>query len=331
MTGRPTKASLDRLKETFKPKGGRIIPPVQRMLMKSAGDVERDTAHVHPSEVAKSDWCSRRANLRISGAEPNKKSSNTSSKMEMVFQEGHDIHHKWQEWIRYADGLDLIGRWQCDRCGEDWFGEDKDYCPLCKDALLSYKEVPFHSEEFHMMGHADGIVKVDGEAVLIEIKSIGMGTLMFEDRKLHDAYVNGDKTIAEVWRDIKRPFPSHMRQGQMYLWLANLQYPLLDIREIIFIYDFKPTQEVKEFSVKANVDLIADRIEDIKAVAQTVGTDKIVDRPEWASLGGNTCASCEFSNACYGTSEEEQPEPLVPERRVNRSTSAKRRRAVRPS
>ena len=64
-----------------------------------------------------------------------------------------------------------------------------------------------------MMGHADGIVGIDGDHVLIEIKSIGMGTLMFEDRKLYDAYVNGDKTIAEVWRDIKRPFRSHMMQG----------------------------------------------------------------------------------------------------------------------
>lgn len=335
-----THTSLKRLKDTFKPTKGQIIPPVQRMLLKSAGDVgNRDTAHVHPSEMAKDDWCPRRAWLRITEAEPNKKKANASSKMEMVFQEGHDIHDKWQTWIAKSDGLDLFGMWKCPHCDAvtaSWQSELDDadvgwcYGPDTSHEW-EYREVPFYSGDYRIMGHADGMVNLpDDKTVLIEIKSIGIGTLRFEMPDLYYDYING-MSVADVWMRIKRPFPSHMRQGQIYLWLAREQYNE-NINEIVFIYDYKPTQEVREFAVQYNPKFVESLFNDAEMIKMAVEEGEEIPRPEWAAgIEGEICSACEFSNACYGTPEEEQQPRMEPKRRVARSSSAKRRSAVRPS
>ena len=327
-----THTSLKRLKDTFKPTKGQIIPPVQRMLLKSAGDVgNRDTAHVHPSEMAKDDWCPRRAWLRITEAEPNKKKANASSKMEMIFQEGHDIHRKWQKWIHKSDGLVLLGKWKCRNCEDEWIGDALWQWCDCGMCDAEYKEVPFYSEDYRIMGHADGMVNLpDDKTVLIEIKSIGIGTLRFEMPDLYYDYING-MSVADVWMRIKRPFPSHMRQGQIYLWLAREQYNE-NINEIVFIYDYKPTQEVREFAVQYNPKFVESLFNDAEMIKMAVEEGEEIPRPEWAAgIEGEICSACEFSNACYGTPEEEQQPRMEPKRRVARSSSAKRRSAVRPS
>ena len=327
--------SLKRLKDTFKTKNGVIVPAVQRHLLKKAdGPQSRDTDHIHPSEVAKSDWCARRAWLRITGAESNAKKESASSKMEMVFQEGHDIHSKWQRWIAQSEGLALVGKWQCRNCDEVWFGSNVDgSCCDCGMCDPVYREVPFNvvNAGYHVIGHADGMVNVDGRTVLIEIKSIGMGTLRFEAPRLFDEYTKG-KSVADVWMDIKSPFPSHIRQGMLYLWLARQQYDP-DINEIIFIYEYKPTQDVKEFSVKYNEKLIEERIGDIVDITDSLETGEDVPRPEWAEHSdGPVCASCEYRESCWGIEPDKEPSSENNVRRtVKKSTAARKRGRVRPS
>lgn len=332
-------SSLKRLKDTFKPSKGKIIPPVQRLLLKRSNESDRDVLHVHPSEMAKDGWCPRSTWLRITGAEPNPSSSNRSSKMEMVFHEGHAIHAKWQEWIGSAEGLDLYGKWKCRQTGHTSFGWGGD---LQQDGDWVYMELPFNpTREMLVMGHTDGLVGAFGEEegllslFLVEVKSVGIGTLRFEAPKLYWDYTNGELDVGTLWMNIKRPFPSHMRQGLLYLYLLQNFYPEFShVDEIVFLYEYKPTQDVREFSVKLNETTLAfiqpllDSLDTI-TVAVREGTE--VPRPEWAKTKeGPICDSCEFSSACWGVADDTEPAP-TPEprrRRVSKSSSAKRRRAI---
>ena len=321
--------ALKKLKQTYKPQTGVIVPPIQRMLLKSAGDVgDRDMSFIHPSEMAKSDWCPRRANLRITGAETNKTDQNPSSKMEMVFQEGHDIHTKWQQWMARADGIELFGKWVTPD-GMENFGWQSELVP---EFSWKYREVPLFSESHQIIGHSDGMIRTDAEPhpLMVEIKSIGIGTLRFEAPNLYYDYING-KSVEDTWMSIKRPFGSHLKQGMIYIWLARQQYNL-DISEIIYIYDYKPTQAVKEFRVKLNEELIDGLLLDAEAVATAKEAGTVVAHPDWAEQNGEICASCEFRNTCWGITQVDEAEPVAVRRRaVSKSSSAKRRRAVRPS
>lgn len=339
----PSEGTLKRLKQTYKPAKGKIIPHVQRHLLKKSKDSDRDTAHVHPSELAKDDWCRRRAWLRITEAQPNKRSSNASSKMEMVFEEGHNIHGKWHGWIYESEGLDLYGKWKCRKCGRKEFGWGLDLpsiqaIPACGHDW-EYRELPFEpTSEFRIMGHTDGLVWVlsEGRCFLLEVKSIGIGTLRFEAPKLYWDYTNGELDVGKVWMNIKRPFLSHMKQGLLYLFFLRDQYPQftvpdLDVDEIIFLYDYKPTQDVRELPVKLSpttMPIIEPLLDDVRTITRAVDEGTEVERPEWAkSVEGIHCASCEYSEACWGVAPE-QPVAKPRRRRVSKSTSAKRRRAI---
>lgn len=331
-------SALKKLKQTYKPQTGVILPPVQRMLLKSAGDVgDRDMSYIHPSEMAKSDWCARRANLRISGAETNKTDQNPSSKMEMIFQEGHDIHHKWQGWMGEADGIELFGKWRCSRCSmtAQCWQNGLAYAEWCNRDFKhewEYREVGLFSESHQIIGHSDGMIRTDAEPnpLMVEIKSVGIGTLRFEAPSLYFDYVNG-KSVEDTWMAIKRPFRSHLYQGMLYIWLAQRLYDPT-IEEIIYLYDYKPTQAVKEFRVKLDMDLLEPLLLEAEAVAVALDAGTVVAQPDWAEQNGEICASCEFRNACWGITEVDEAEPVVVRKRaVSKSSSAKRRRAVRPS
>jgi hypothetical protein len=179
-------------------------------------------------------------------------------------------------------------------------------------------------------GHADAAVhNLDGWSGLVEVKSIGVGTLRFEAPLLHQRYLNGE-SFEDIWFTIKRPFASHMRQGQMYLWMTWPRY-----EQIVFIYESKATQAVKEFVVQYNKDLILYQLEGAKDVAQGVRAGITPERPHWAEDPAVTvCTSCEYRRTCWqlgapnGAQANQKDPPAVV---VQRGSSYKRRRALRPS
>ena len=111
-------------------------------------------------------------------------------------------------------------------------------------------------EELRISGHTDGWIKGIGEDCLIEIKSIGAGTLRFE---APDLLFDAEGDLTKAWRNIRRPFRSHLLQGQMYLELAKRIYGDEAPKEIVFIYELKADQDYKEFTVKADYEIV-DRI-----------------------------------------------------------------------
>jgi hypothetical protein len=110
-----------------------------------------------------------------------------------------------------------------------------------------------------MRGHADGWIKGLGDDCLIEIKSIGTGTIRMEMPALMAQYNND---IDVVWKNIRTPLRSHQLQGQVYLHLCHLMLEEGSLPsapdEIVFIYELKANQEYKEFVVKYNPEYTAE-------------------------------------------------------------------------
>jgi hypothetical protein len=156
---------------------------------------------------------------------------------------------------------------------------------------MEYKEVTLKDERLRIVGHTDGWIKGIGNDCLIEIKSIGAGTLRFEAPELlYDA----DGDVTKAWKNIRRPFRSHLLQGQMYLELAHRMYGNEAPKEIVFLYELKADQDYKEFTVKADYEIVdrvfftAEKI--IKAIDAGVMPECNVD-PE------NGCKSCNLIGA----------------------------------
>lgn len=270
---------------------GRLIPLVEATAQAEAlaKNSKRDTAHLHPSELSKKDWCSRAAVYKILGVS-GAPESNSFGRLN-VFAEGNAIHEKWQTWLWKA-GV-LSGDWSCEDCGARWSDLAPNTCSGCHSSRIRYSEVPIHNDEHRILGHADGTI-VDKEGVaLIEIKSVGVGTVRFEKPSLFMDYSKGEVTLDEMWKAIKTPFASHMRQGNLYMYCTG-------IHTIVFIYEWKPTQEVKEFVVKYNEDIVAPLLDNCKTVIKHLDDGLVPDRPSWAeSSTSSGCKFCSYKKECW--------------------------------
>jgi len=304
---------LRRLRDLGKSEA-RLLAGVRAHVMKSRvnGDWWRDTAHIHPSEMAKADWCPRETYFRMTNEAITDPVTNPSFQMESIFEEGHEIHRKWQTWF-WEMGV-LYGWWMCVACGHEWEACSPQICPRCfaiKDAV-SYLEVPIEVPEYQILGHSDGAIHDAKGKVLIEVKSVGVGTLRFEAPDLHQKVVEG-MDLKEVWKRIRRPFAAHLIQGQLYLW-AMPEYD-----EIVFIYEFKPNQSVREFRVRRQPQIIADRLASCKDIVHGLRSGFPPYRPDWAtSAEGPKCKSCVYRTTCWGLEQDNGDQEAIESRTVVR-------------
>lgn len=328
MTAREFKDSaLKRLKQSYKGSSGVLLPRIERHVMRSIkDDPERSTDYMHPSDMSHKDWCGRHDFYRITGVTPERTGkANPSFRMENVFAEGHTIHAKYQTWL-WEMGV-LVGMWNCRECGHRWFDKSPEHCQFCLSERINYIEYPLRRKTVRIEGHADGAVQAEGLNTLIEIKSIGIRTLAFEAPRLYNQYLDG-KSAEDIWFDINRPFPSHMRQGQLYLWMAWPTY-----EQIVFIYESKFHQQTKEFVVSYNKSLIEPVLEVAREVTDALTTGHPPGRPLWAESPESTvCRSCTFQRTCWSisgaTQEDDPPDAAV---RVRRAKPAERKRRLRPA
>lgn len=323
--------ALKRLKTTYKANQGLLLPAVQRHVMRSAAngdydEVDRRSDILHPSDMSKSDWCPRADYYRITLG-VSQSAANPSFSMENVFDEGHRIHRKWQGWL-WSMGI-LSGMFQCKVCSFSWWATSPSECDSCGNERLRYREVPLVNEELMIAGHSDGLVEDGGdwleldEPVLIEVKSLSLGTLRFEAPMLYQRYLDG-LGLDELWRDVKRPFASHLKQGTLYCYLAGLS-------KIVFIYECKWNQQAKEFIVIPNFDHIKDALAAAKDVSDGVRHGIEPYRPYWATgADGPVCASCAYRATCWGINDQNVEEVVVPIPIV-KSAAARRRKALRPA
>ena len=281
-------------KEGLKGRNIRVIGPVQEEVevrMKER-DSHRDTKHLHPSEMAKNEWCSRATWYKMHDTEKTNPDSLDLRRMN-ILAEGNNIHDKWQNWI-WDTGM-LFGTFGCKRCGgvwEDQAPDRHDECGAPREELV-YKEIPIKQESIKMIGHADGgISDYEGEA-LIEIKSVGLGTIRWDAPNLYQGYADGKVSLEELWKLIKRPLKSHLRQVYLYMWATG-------IHKAIVIYEWKPDQSIKEFHVEFDYELIRDRVEQAKQLLDDIDNNIMPDRYPGAMRSKMPCRFCDYKKGCFG-------------------------------
>lgn len=286
-----------------------LLGDVQAYLLSESlkEDPDRRRDVIHPSEMAKPEWCDRQTFYRISGVEEtNPKVDKASFFLEAIFEEGHNIHTKWQGWLWNMGRL--WGLWGCTHCFKEWYGDSPQKCPFCETGKngLVYKEVPLTDGSEHgINGHADGAIP-DINA-LIEIKSVGLGTLRLENPGLMaDYYVetaDGGKVydLDALWRNLASPFPSHLRQGNIYLHLCKLMD--LPYDKIVFLYEFKATQAVKEFTVKLSDTIMDPLLDRVANVDYSLRVGVPPQRPPFTGEDKKICTSCPWNKHCYQSKE----------------------------
>jgi CRISPR/Cas system-associated exonuclease Cas4 (RecB family) len=272
---------------------------------------------IHVSDLVKNTWCPRMLYYRANGVRPPLEP--TSFMMQNIYDYGSGAHLKYQQ--RWRDMCVLWGRWKCLACRRTWVDDTPaDGCIRCGVPLecIEYCEVPLADPSVMLVGNADAEVRDTDGNVLVEVKTVAEGTFRAEVPKLLGQYTrtvtleDGKEEkqvdLKQLWRDLRRPLPSHSRQGQTYIYLRSLVKQQPPVDGIIFLYESKNNQALKEFEVTAD-DTVAkevlDRAKDVKFYIDR-------GRPPKCPNGG--CALC----APY---EEEA-------QRGNRSTQTTTRKPV---
>lgn len=234
----------------------RIIPAVEKVAIKQQLESTRDTQHLHPSEICKKSWCPRSSWYTIKGYA--KEEKRYSFQTLNVFEEGHSIHRKWQNWMQEA-------------------------------GILESSEVAIYNDEHLLMGHADGIINDKKGKAVVEIKSIGAGTIRYEGYDLWSSTESPD----DMWKKIHKPFYSHLRQINLYMYCTGIHVGIL-------LYEWKATQEVKEFHVRYQPSLIEDILFSCKNVIRGLESGIPPMRPSWIENSTNlVCKTCPFKGACW--------------------------------
>jgi hypothetical protein len=257
----------------------RLVGDVERhLLSKPPGD--RRTDVLHPSEIIRRDWCKRASYFLLQGYP--KIQNKPNLRLQSIFDEGHAIHAKWQNWFQEM-GV-LHGKFKCLACNKLTWGTSPDICEICQSKNLVYDEVTLVDDALRIAGHTDGWIKGIGNDCLIEIKSIGPGTIRSENPEL---FANS-QDFMQAWKNVRRPFNSHLLQGQMYLELMKRMGH--DVTEIVFLYELKADQDYKEFAIKADYELVRHVFDGAKRVVDAVEKGQALRCSN--NLGG-TCAQCE--------------------------------------
>lgn len=274
-----SKSELQRFLDA-KAKPNRLIGDIERHLMaRPAGD--RSTTVLHPSEMIKKDFCHRGSYFLLSGH--TKISEKPNLRLQSIFDEGHAIHAKWQRWFQEM-GV-LYGKFVCVSCNFSLFDLGPIECPNCGKPTMEYKEVTLYDDALRIKGHTDGWVKNIGNDTLIEIKSIGPGTIRSAAPNL---FMDASGDFMKAWNQVRRPFPEHILQGQVYLELMKRMGH--DVDEIVFLYELKADQSYKEFSVKADFEIVRHVFDKAESIVKAVEAGIA---PECTNNPGGTCKQCE--------------------------------------
>jgi hypothetical protein len=258
---------------------GIVIPVVKDYLLRAyAPDAARRTDIIHPSEMAKPDWCPRSTFDRITGTrlpelEP------FDFVRTSIFAEGNQIHNKWQGWLRGADML--WGDWRCRLCNEVISGvthPNMAETSSCGSGFVhwwEYDEIPLHDDEYMIAGHADGAMN----STLLEFKSVGLGTIRIDAPELLKQHQQGQLTdLNGLFKSITRPLKSHLKQGDIYLWLARRMG--LPFDTMTYVYEFKANQMAKEFTIKYSEERVQPMLDIAGQIAYCVREGKPFPRCE---------------------------------------------------
>jgi CRISPR/Cas system-associated exonuclease Cas4 (RecB family) len=294
-----TQTSSGWVKDRVTKKGHPLIEELRQYMIDAVDtrNKPRDTEHIHPSEISKSDWCPRQTYYRISGVPHDKgyEAGRLYWRLASIYEEGHEIHAKHQTCFWEMGTLE--GAWSCMRCEHYWWAVAPAVCPECASWHIEYREVPIVNEVAHIIGHTDGLHNEHGVRRNLEMKSVGVRSIEIEIPGVYLRWKESGGTLEGLWGQIKIPFPSHQRQVQIYMDTLNLMG--YEVNETVFIYEFKANQDLKGFTVKYDPVKAGKLIARAEAVVAARDTGIPPDRPERLTVTSKTCKECPWRTECW--------------------------------
>jgi hypothetical protein len=85
----------------------------------------------------------------------------------------------------------------------------------------------------------------------------------------------------------------------------------ITVDEIVFLYENKITQEVKEFVVTYDFAYIEPEWDMLHDLRDALETSEVPERPIWAGTEVTTCKNCPFFDHCWNENEENIPKRKV--------------------
>lgn len=265
-----------------------VIAPVREYLQERALlEPPRATDVLHPSEISQAGWCPRAAYFKLlTPPDP----EHISFRQRSIFEYGHAAHARWQGYL--GDMGELEGFWRCQVCSRKFYHQGRPVCRGCNGTAATYLELALSDPELMISGHTDGLLFK--KMAILEVKTVGEGTVRYYAPQLVDAHtheVNGQQVVdlKRLWDSIRRPFSSHLRQGMTYAYLARRRQRAPKVDKVVYLYESKMTQDVKEFQVPYNQDVIEPILIGARSVAQAVRGEGPV--PECRG-GRQLCVAC---------------------------------------
>lgn len=211
---------------------------------------------------------------------------------------------------------------------------------LRKQGMLLMDEVPVLNKGYNIQGHTDGILRLaTGELAILEIKSInsrGFSELKtakmehksqglvyafcIESRRkyLHQTYENWGKfeVRASARKAYYKDFYNYLEDGSKFTKIQKVNFQVnlcmqLDellmkeknpLTKVIFLYENKDTQDLKEFMVDMTLSQSQKTLEVI--LNECADLNDYVERKELPPREGKSkndgvCRWCNYKNACW--------------------------------
>ena len=272
-----------------------LLKAVEAQLVQDILSNDRDYSYFHPSE-----WndCHRKLAYLYYEYKGHISVSQDVIKidpcLQRIFDNGHFMHDRWRSYVEKT-GM-LRGKWMCQNVFEHKtpkiYGSDDKwgvFCPEqceCGSKKFIYEEVGFYDEDTMWGGHVDAIIDTKGIANT--------------DPSPEDLIVVDFKSIHPMsFTKLSAPLEKHMTQMQIYLYLSGIALGK-------FVYESKGNQQVKEYDVPADVDLMkikkaeAKKLKYIVLNSNSSGKRVLPLRDKkYSSRAHKECVDCKFRANCW--------------------------------
>lgn len=213
----------------------------------------------------------------------------------------------------------------------------QDYLKEC--GILKLDEVPVISTDYTIQGHTDGIIVIDKDELgVLEIKSINSRSFSelrcekpehkrqgliylfcLEERRkyLRETYQSDAKFIASqpVRRGYYQKLYSYLKDGSKHTREEKISFQVRlgmtsdsllfhcekPITKVVFVYENKDTQDLKEYTVErdaASESIIQEMLSECLAINEAVELKKVPKRCA-SSKSDNACRWCNYKTECW--------------------------------
>ena len=292
------------LKEMFSAmkKEGYVTAPLDRYLFEQANKPNDRAVNVNaPSQAGKCNRANYYMRMQYQG------DGSIDPRTQRIFDNGSYTHERLQNYL-----LDM--------------------------ELLLMDEVPLINEQYNIQGHTDGFLDLEGEVAILEIKSINdnqfgqlkdakedhkrQGLIYLycaeERRQWLQQHYNTTEEFNQSYGERYNYFVSkyqHMRGGRKYTreqkiknevmlnMLADniLFYTKKPVTKVVFLYENKNNQELKEYVVERNMTsepILTEVLNAYSILNECCEKEELPPR-EGTGKSCNICRWCSYKNECY--------------------------------